>query len=61
MIRLVRAAGYIFAFPHQFTVSRQTSLIMLTQALWRGQFGAGDIMPHIEAMPHIDAMPCRAL
>jgi hypothetical protein len=55
MIRFVRVAGYIFAFPHQFTVSRQTSLIMLTKALWRGQFGAGNIMPHI------DAMPCRAL
>ena len=52
MIRLVRAAGYIFAFPHQFTVLRQTSLIMLTKALWRGQFGVGNIMPHIDAMPH---------
>ena len=61
MIRLVRAAGYIFAFPHQFTVLRQTSLIMLTKAFWRGQFGVGNIMPHIDAMHRIDAMPRRAL
>jgi hypothetical protein len=32
MIRLVREAGCIFAFPHQFTVSRQASLKMLTKA-----------------------------
>ena len=61
MIRLVRAAGYIFAFPHQFTVLRQTSLIMLTKAKWHSRCGKRYSASYIHAKPHIDVMPRRAL